>query len=531
MSLDVFKNLVNLSGTIVPMLVRETAYAAVVFGLIWLIIKIFRIKSPRWHYALWLLVLIRLIIPPDFSHSLSLRSALDRLPGDLSWEILIDHFTWNHNLDTRLPNDYQGISVDDSENLGKQPDGFAASSILKKSIYTTLFIAWIFGMFVFFVFYVKKIKEFRGVIKRSYPIQDYAITKFVRKRIQILNISRKIKVLSSEEYLSPFTIGIFKPVIYLPQSVVSSGNKDYLQSIIAHELSHIKRLDSLWIRLQSLLQIAYFFNPVIWIVNSKISLSRECLCDMMVLSKKKISTRKYGQGIMTVLNLNLFGANEINVLPGFGSERKRLIYRIKNLTGEMKMGKYQSKIMYVVIILLGIFLLPIAGGVISNSDQNATETLVAKELSPSEDESAEFVLPIKVGRISAGFGKMKHPYTKKVMHHKGIDIAAKKGTEIFASSEGKVSVAVSDYKKNKGPGKYIVIQHEKNYETFYSHLDEVLVKEGQKIKAGDLIAKVGTTGLSTGPHLHFEIRKNGKAHDPKEYVDFDKLIQKIEKIK
>jgi len=63
------------------------------------------------------------------------------------------------------------------------------------------------------------------------------------------------------------------------------------------------------------------------------------------------------------------------------------------------------------------------------------------------------------------------------------------------------------------------------FETFYSHLDDVLVKEGQEVKAGEIIGKVGTTGMSTGNHLHFEIRQNGEVQDPKNYIDFKELVR------
>ena len=92
---------------------------------------------------------------------------------------------------------------------------------------------------------------------------------------------------------------------------------------------------------------------------------------------------------------------------------------------------------------------------------------------------------------------MKNPVSKKIVHHNGIDIAAPRWTEVYAAIRDKVISAVVDYEKNKGAGKHIVIQHTEGFETVYSHLDEVLVKEGQELKAGEIIANVGTTGKST----------------------------------
>ena len=128
-------------------------------------------------------------------------------------------------------------------------------------------------------------------------------------------------------------------------------------------------------------------------------------------------------------------------------------------------------------------------------------------------------MPLKKGRVSARYGNMKNPYTQKIMHHNGIDIAAPKGTEIYAAADGKVEIA-SD---KKGPGKHILLQHDNGYQTFYSHCDSLLVQQGQQVKSGEVIAYVGETGKATGPHLHFEIRKDEKPQNPEEYLDFKNL--------
>ncbi len=114
------------------------------------------------------------------------------------------------------------------------------------------------------------------------------------------------------------------------------------------------------------------------------------------------------------------------------------------------------------------------------------------------------------GRLSSFFGGRQHPIFKKHRFHNGLDIAARRGTYIGAAREGRV-VSTG---WNGGYGKAVIVEHDKGYRTLYGHMSSILVKAGQYVKAGRVIGRVGSTGLSTGPHLHFTIWKNGKLINP-----------------
>lgn len=117
-------------------------------------------------------------------------------------------------------------------------------------------------------------------------------------------------------------------------------------------------------------------------------------------------------------------------------------------------------------------------------------------------------------RISSKFTpKRKHPVLGYVRAHKGVDYAAKTGTPIYAAADGKI--AMKDYQK-RGYGNVIVINHSEGYSTLYGHMKRFGkgMYAGKKVNKGDIVGYVGTSGLSTGPHLHFELRKNGIHYDP-----------------
>lgn len=126
-------------------------------------------------------------------------------------------------------------------------------------------------------------------------------------------------------------------------------------------------------------------------------------------------------------------------------------------------------------------------------------------------------LPID-GQVSSNFGRRSNPFTGRGgEHHNGLDIRGEYGTIVKSTADGKVIFA--GYKGDFG--NLIIIDHGKNYQTLYGHLSQILVKVGQDINANERIGKVGSTGRSTGPHLHYEIHKDGKIINPKNFLELN----------
>ncbi len=118
------------------------------------------------------------------------------------------------------------------------------------------------------------------------------------------------------------------------------------------------------------------------------------------------------------------------------------------------------------------------------------------------------------GWLTSRFGPRVSPFTGRAQHHAGIDIAAAKGTPINAPARGRVT-----YVGRKGPlGNALVIDHGFGVRTFYGHNDKIHVKVGQTVERGELIADIGNSGRSTGPHLHYVVEVNGKPKDPLDYI-------------
>lgn len=119
-------------------------------------------------------------------------------------------------------------------------------------------------------------------------------------------------------------------------------------------------------------------------------------------------------------------------------------------------------------------------------------------------------LPLNATAMTSRFGYRKHPFLGGYRIHSGIDLAAPTGTPVFATSDGTVSAAGW----RGGYGLLVALDHPGAVQTRYGHLSQLNVAQGQQVRRGDIVGFVGSTGMSTGPHLHYEIRTNGRAVNP-----------------
>jgi murein DD-endopeptidase MepM/ murein hydrolase activator NlpD len=266
----------------------------------------------------------------------------------------------------------------------------------------------------------------------------------------------------------------------------------------------------------------YFFYPVVWFVSNRINMARECLCDEMVIAKKQISARDYATGLFQTIKLHAFDQKKLVPMPAFGHQHNKLKQRFHNLKGENRMKKTTTVLSVLGIAIIALTVLPMAEVTVKSGSQTIAAEVAADNVETKVNigtNKVGKVDEIVVGRLTAKFGQMIDPFTKKERFHNAIDIAAEKGTPVHSFGDGVVVKVVVQHEANKGAGKYITIQHSDGIQTRYTQLSLVLVKEGQTVKAGDEIGKVGSTGRSTGPHLHFELMKEGEHVDPLKYLE------------
>jgi murein DD-endopeptidase MepM/ murein hydrolase activator NlpD len=206
----------------------------------------------------------------------------------------------------------------------------------------------------------------------------------------------------------------------------------------------------------------------------------------------------------SVRNAGFGGANRYKELEGYESS-ELLIETQKKLDILSKMAAVQSK-----------------------SFDDVKNLALDKEKMLAAIPGIQPVANKDLKRMASGYGRRIHPIYKVRKMHWGMDFSAKTGTPIFATGDGKIS---NDRKiGGSGYGKYIVIDHGYGYQTLYAHMSKVAVRKGQTVKRGDVIGYVGNTGRSAGPHLHYEVVKDGKKVNPINFYYSDLTPEEFEQM-
>lgn len=182
-------------------------------------------------------------------------------------------------------------------------------------------------------------------------------------------------------------------------------------------------------------------------------------------------------------------------------------HQLQNLKKQVFMIALLSLISFLTVI-------PFFSGTKETSVEIQKQGNVTHRLTPVDDPPYLWPVKSQSDQITSHFGKRMNPITQKIQQHTGIDIKAKSGTIVIAPA----AAVVAKVGYNEKEGHFIVLEHDEYYQTKYCHLARSLVETGETIKAGDSIGEVGNSGLSTKPHLHYEVLKNGLNVDPIDYL-------------
>jgi murein DD-endopeptidase MepM/ murein hydrolase activator NlpD len=195
------------------------------------------------------------------------------------------------------------------------------------------------------------------------------------------------------------------------------------------------------------------------------------------------------------------------------TKRSRRKKRIKKSSSYIFMKKYEKVVKEGDTEKVYVFL----KGEVSKLKKKFNRTFQKAIHNRNRFASTPSIWPV-YGRIRSGYGIRYHPIRGRKIFHKGLDIPAWKGAPVKAAAEGIVSY--SGWSKG-GFGFIVIVAHDYGYRTIYAHCSQVLVRRRQLVKKGQVIAQVGSTGLSTGSHLHYEIQRWRRAIDPNPYLDLD----------
>ncbi|PTX61451.1 BlaR1 peptidase M56 [Kordia periserrulae] len=363
-------------------------------------------------------------------------------------------------------------------------ESFTLTSVETTNHQTVAIGFWMFSMYL--VLFVSFLIRFTRTI--------FCLIRLQSKATQIMLHDTKVYATNVSEVFSYFHW------VFVPKTTVATIEK----CILTHEKAHISKLHSIDMILTELFIAFQWFNPLAYFYRKSLKSIHEFQADAAVLTKENIKKSSY-------LTLLLTSLQPTKVNPAYNYfSQSTLKKRIDMMTKSP--SKNHSKLAYV--LLLPVIALTFM------AFKNSGKSTILNELIPVaiNESGVPSLFPVKnktVDHISSEFGAVrKHPKLKDKIPHGGIDIKASLGTPIVATADGTVIKA-----KDEGNwGNLIIISHSDGFETLYAHLQGFNITAGQTVKKGDIIGYVGNSGLSTAPHLHYEVRQNGMRLNPLKYI-------------
>ena len=367
----------EIAQAVLGILSLQSIYTLVLFPIVWGLVKCCRGRSPRWQHSLWLLILLRLILPPDMAAPWSAGNLIRSLTPDAVSRQFLAFPDENLILqDHRKP-----LAASFSDNFtpdGQNPSGMVPktgsrrasvpSATPLKSLSLMICCAYFTVVTLLLILFFRTRRKFWKIARQAKTVRDPAVLDIIRTWRRRLRIRRDIEVKAADSEVPTYTMGLFRPVVILPEHMIYSAGKAALEPVLAHELMHVKRWDDLAICLQELLRIVYFFHPLVWFVMPRLTWTREAVCDVTVLSHGTLSPRTYGR---LVLGGQTFPKQPPKGLAEFTSAARGIAFRLNHIQKEDNM-KYHPLVIYMTVLILGLFLLPMAP-VVSSEQGKATE--------------------------------------------------------------------------------------------------------------------------------------------------------------
>lgn len=414
---------------------------------------------------------------------------------------------------------------------------------------------WLLGVLGWITYHYASFLRFkRKIFRTSLSMEDSKAHEQLQECKASMGISKTIPLLSNELIDTPMLTGLLRPCLIMPE--VELNNQE-LEVIFRHELIHFKRKD-LWLKAGAfLVNGIHWFNPLVYRLVRHMNELCELSCDEQVVEAMDMEERHfYGE---IILNMMSWGVNrKAGIYTTLCDSKKGIERRLLMIMNNRKI----SKGMVAISMGLGLSLL-ITGTVMAKTvvpiinenvvvdntqndinrpfDLEGFKSLYADELEAnaentvnlffyeyyrdkeliSLDEMEDLKFPTERDYITSSFGEKVHPVTKEKLIHSGLDIPGPAGDHIFAAQDG-VVIATQEELGTNGYGTYVILDHGNGTGSLYGHCSTLTVALGDRVKKGDKIAEIGSTGRSTGPHLHFEFRVKGEAVDPMDYMKKNK---------
>lgn len=526
------------------------AVSAIILLVMLLLPLLHKFYRARVNCLIWAIIAIRLLIPALPENPPAIAIPLDR-------EM---EFFWQQEEDIgEMPQMNQEHPV---QTVRTEQSVQFKSKLDEISPFTLLAAVWLAGTVLFFLHGMESyVRTRKRLLRWSVTIQDKQVCGILEECKKELGIRRNIALYQCSVLNTPILMGFFSPRILLPDVALTEKQ---IRCILLHELTHYRRRD-LWMKLLVMTAgSVHWFNPLVWLMGKKAEEDIETACDAAVLHKSSgAERREYGAVILFFIQANHH--THIPLTTNFFENRHQIVRRFEKIMETKK--KHNGTLCTALVLAAAIGSMTLVGFVdvqAANAKPAAVPengvTVVSKDAAKTRQEQEELYRKDKKAyeaqqedfqkRVLAvydsssadlqavqmvwpapGYYNIRMPYGFRydgTDFHVGIDIADflendPDGQEIFgkdvvAAQDGTVVHVQTEYTPGRGYGLCVILDHGDHLSTLYGQLSKITVEEGDAVKAGQKIGEIGSTGFSTGPHLHFEVREAGQAVDPGAYL-------------
>jgi len=492
--------------------------------------------SPKWHYFIWLLLLLKLAIPYGFESSLSIQNVIPITA-------VAQEYLETENSET-IQENTNNSTLQSNSNSSKASSPVALSPVLINETNTNENISinsllpgiWLAGTLLMFGFMLFSNNMLYIKTKRGKLIEIPMISELLEEVKEEFSVTRTIQVFASDKVHSPILIGLIRPRLLIPMKVLYALSEDELRYIFLHELAHYKQKDLIIKLFSNLLCCIYWFNPVVLFGIKRMNTDCEISCDANALNVITDDEHKdYGLTLIKVITSQK--RHVFTTSLSFGNKKyiKRRLLMIANYKNSSikwgVIGLSMALLLSATVLTTPLSIADNQAEIDKTSAPKIHKEFVKKEshmltpaslqepaIAESDLEQFDGIWPLKdYFRVSSSFGEHSPPSSKNAPRHSGMDIPAPMKTDIYSITDGEVI-----FSGMKGPyGKTMIIDHGDGYTSVYAHCSKLFLAKGDKVARGDVIAKVGNSGRSTGPHVHLEIRYDGAPQDPLGYLTLE----------
>ncbi|CAH0991749.1 hypothetical protein SIN8267_01863 [Sinobacterium norvegicum] len=502
------------SFQIIDLLKMQLAYSLFLFFPLLLISRFFAKRNPLLVFSLWLLLSLTLILPSS---------------------ILPLNYYSEYNLRTLFEHWFSlEFSQDNVIRSQQAVENFSAAIFMELPIITwnmLLLLLWLIGSTCVLVMTIKQRGHYYRLVsdrhrddsRENSSEQNHHLQQSCQRWRQRFSIRRPITVVVGDDNISPFTLGVLTPKIYLSKNIIGQLDKSSIDLIIGHECSHIARFDDLWIQLQNIIQVIFFFYPILWYGHIKLGVYREVLTDKKLFDHAAVDKKAYAEAMLAVLKCSQPQPTAASMtVQQFISHQSAYRIRFHHLNHVAPTAPTQMAIIAGIIATLALFVLPLPP-----PDSPQPSPLSPAQIAAIIDaNNIHFAPPLAKAALSSGYG-MRHREQEhgtrapRQDFHTGVDLVAPLGSTIVAAADGVIEQAQPRYSDgiSTSLGSYITIRHSNNSLTFYAPLSAIQVKLGQVVRRGEAIALLDQVPIrSKGVHLHFEILIDGYPIDPEALI-------------